>query len=94
MYVCVFVVFLGRRVYIAFHIFFSKRIYITFAFPLYSLTDCRITEEGFSSLASALRSNPSHIRVIWLEGSKAGDSGVKHLSSLLEDPNCKLELLE
>ena len=64
-----------------------------FSFPLYSLTDCSITEEGFSSLASALRSNPSHMRELWLRGNKAGDSGVKHLSSLLEDPNCKLEKL-
>ena len=64
-----------------------------FSFPLYSLTNCSITEEGFSSLASALRSNPSHMTLLWLDGSKAGDSGVKHLSSLLEDPNCKLEEL-
>ncbi|KAG5277958.1 hypothetical protein AALO_G00093290 [Alosa alosa] len=33
------------------------------------------------------------MRELWLEGSKAGDSGVKHLSPLLEDPNCKLERL-
>src|SRR4029434_10278518 len=65
-----------------------------FTYSLYSLSNCSITEEGFSSLASALRSNPSHMRELWLEGNKAGDSGVKHLSSLLEDPNCKLEKLE
>src|SRR4029434_5465285 len=63
-------------------------------FSLYSLSNCSITEEGFSSLASALRSNPSHIRGLWLSGNEAGDSGVKHLSSLLEDPNCKLEKLK
>ncbi|XP_062386356.1 caspase recruitment domain-containing protein 8-like [Sardina pilchardus] len=34
------------------------------------------------------------MRELWLEGSKATDSGVKHLSSLLEDPNCKLERLD
>src|SRR4029434_7183166 len=62
--------------------------------PIYSLVDCSITEEGFSSLASALRSNPSHMRVLGLNGNKAGDSGVKNLSSLLEDPNCKLEELQ
>ncbi|XP_031435344.2 NLR family CARD domain-containing protein 3-like [Clupea harengus] len=59
-----------------------------------SLSNCSITEEGFSSLASALSSNPSYIRELQLGGNKAGDSGVKHLSSLLKDPNCKLEKLE
>ncbi|XP_062394426.1 NACHT, LRR and PYD domains-containing protein 12-like isoform X1 [Sardina pilchardus] len=59
-----------------------------------NLQSCSIGEEGFTALASALRSNPSHLRVLWLEGSKATDSGVKHLSCLLEDPNCKLETLE
>ena len=63
-------------------------------FSLYSLSDCRITDEGFSYLASALRSNPSHMRELQLSGNKAGDSRVKHLSSLLEDPNCKLKILE
>src|SRR4029434_8846600 len=65
-----------------------------FSFSLYSLSNCSITEEGFSSLAPALRLNPSHIRELWLRGNEAGDSGVKHLSSLPEDPNCKLEKLE
>ncbi|XP_063076105.1 protein NLRC3-like [Engraulis encrasicolus] len=58
------------------------------------LFDCRFREEGFRALASALRSNPSHMRELQLSRSKAGDSGVKHLSSLLEDPNCKLEKLD
>ncbi|XP_062372070.1 NLR family CARD domain-containing protein 3-like [Sardina pilchardus] len=58
-----------------------------------SLDDCSIGEEGFRALASALRSNPSHMRELQLSGNKAGDSGVKHLSSLLEDPNSKLEKL-
>ncbi|XP_062372075.1 NACHT, LRR and PYD domains-containing protein 12-like [Sardina pilchardus] len=56
--------------------------------------NCSIGEEGFRALASALRSNPSHMRELQLsENEAAGDSGVKHLSSLLEDPNCKLEKL-
>src|SRR4029434_3410733 len=76
------------------HFLLSKMTYIIFSFSLYSLSNCSITEEGFSSLASALRSNPSHMRELQLNGSKAGESGVKHLSSLLEDPNCELEKLE
>ncbi|XP_072567762.1 uncharacterized protein [Paramormyrops kingsleyae] len=54
---------------------------------------CRVTEEGCSSLASALRSNPSHLRELDLSYNHPGDSGVKLLSVLLEDPSCKLEKL-
>ncbi|XP_062398295.1 NACHT, LRR and PYD domains-containing protein 12-like isoform X2 [Sardina pilchardus] len=57
------------------------------------LDNCSIGEEGFRALASALRSNPSHMRKLQLSENEAGDSGVKHLCSLLEDPNCKLENL-
>ena len=69
----------------------GKREY--FSFFIYSLSNCSITDEGFKALVSVLTSNPSHMRELQLIKNKAGDSGVKHLSSLLEDPNCKLETL-
>ncbi|KAG1948248.1 NACHT, LRR and PYD domains-containing protein 12-like [Pimephales promelas] len=56
------------------------------------LDDCDLTEEGCAALATALRSNPSHLRKLNLSKSKLGDS-VKLLSPLLEDPSCKLETL-
>ncbi|XP_048853249.1 NACHT, LRR and PYD domains-containing protein 3-like isoform X3 [Brienomyrus brachyistius] len=57
------------------------------------LSGCRVTEEGCSSLASALRSNPSHLRELDLSYNHPGFSGVKLLSAVLEDPSCKLEKL-
>ncbi|XP_048853260.1 protein NLRC3-like isoform X3 [Brienomyrus brachyistius] len=57
------------------------------------LSGCRVTEEGCSSLASALRSKPSHLRELDLSYNHPGDSGVKLLSAVLEDPSCKLEKL-
>ncbi|XP_029630623.1 NLR family CARD domain-containing protein 3 isoform X2 [Salmo trutta] len=57
------------------------------------LSGCSITEEGCTSLASALRSNPSHLKELDLSGNTPGDSGVKLLSSVQEDPLCKLETL-
>ncbi|XP_072562732.1 uncharacterized protein [Paramormyrops kingsleyae] len=54
------------------------------------LSGCRVTEEGCSSLASALRSNPSHLRELDLSYNHPGDSGVKLLSAVLEDSSCKL----
>uniref|UniRef100_A0A3B3REW3 NACHT LRR and PYD domain-containing protein n=1 Tax=Paramormyrops kingsleyae TaxID=1676925 RepID=A0A3B3REW3_9TELE len=58
------------------------------------MSGCRVTEEGCSSLASALRSNPSHLRELDLSYNHPGDSGVKLLSAVLEDPSCKLEKLK
>uniref|UniRef100_A0A8C2KNZ5 NACHT domain-containing protein n=1 Tax=Cyprinus carpio TaxID=7962 RepID=A0A8C2KNZ5_CYPCA len=57
------------------------------------LSDCGITEEGYKALASALRSNPSHLIELDLTGNDPGQSGVKELSDLLQDPNCKLKTL-
>uniref|UniRef100_A0A8C9UAZ9 NACHT, LRR and PYD domains-containing protein 12-like n=1 Tax=Scleropages formosus TaxID=113540 RepID=A0A8C9UAZ9_SCLFO len=58
------------------------------------LSGCCVTERGCTSLASALRSNPcSHLRELDLSYNNPGDSGVKLLSDLLQDPTCKLEIL-
>ncbi|XP_073699644.1 uncharacterized protein [Garra rufa] len=57
------------------------------------LSDCSITEEGYKALASALRSNPSHLIELDLTGNDPGQSGVKELNDLLQDPNCQLKTL-
>ncbi len=53
-----------------------------------------MTEEGCSAVTSALNLNPSHLRELNLSRNKLGDSGVKNLSDLLMNPQCKLEKLE
>uniref|UniRef100_A0A8C9SB68 NACHT, LRR and PYD domains-containing protein 12-like n=1 Tax=Scleropages formosus TaxID=113540 RepID=A0A8C9SB68_SCLFO len=59
------------------------------------LSGCAIRERGCEVLASALFSNPcSHLRELDLSYNHLGDSGVKLLSDLLEDPHCKLETLQ
>ena len=58
------------------------------------LWSCSITEKGCIALVKALKSNPSHLRELNLLGNKPGESGVKMLSALLEDPHCKLEELQ
>ncbi|XP_048016878.1 NLR family CARD domain-containing protein 3-like isoform X1 [Megalobrama amblycephala] len=57
------------------------------------LIDCGVTDEGCAALASALRSNPSNLRVLYLSWNTIGDSAVKLLSAVLEDPHFKLEKL-
>nr|XP_021322163.1 ribonuclease inhibitor-like isoform X2 [Danio rerio] len=56
------------------------------------LSNCGLTDEGCAALASALRSNPEHLRDLNLSENKLGDS-VTLLSAVLEDPHCKLERL-
>ncbi|XP_073674924.1 NACHT, LRR and PYD domains-containing protein 12-like isoform X15 [Garra rufa] len=55
------------------------------------LSNCSITEEGYKALASALRSIPSHLIELDLTGNDPGQSGVKELNDLLQDPNCQLK---
>ncbi|XP_048024144.1 NACHT, LRR and PYD domains-containing protein 3-like [Megalobrama amblycephala] len=56
------------------------------------LSNCGVTDEGCAALTSALRSNPSHLRVLSLSENKIGKS-VNLLSDALQDPHCKLEKL-
>ncbi|KAI4889575.1 hypothetical protein NFI96_009708 [Prochilodus magdalenae] len=57
------------------------------------LSGCMISEKGCSSLASALSSNPSHLKELDLTYNHPGESGVKLLSARLEDPHCSLSTL-
>ncbi|CAL8393208.1 unnamed protein product [Boreogadus saida] len=57
------------------------------------LSGCLVTQEGCASLASALSSNPSHLRELDLSYNHPGDSGAMLLSAGLVDPRWKLETL-
>lgn len=60
---------------------------------LFRLSGCLITDEGFVALASALKSNPSHLRVLDLSFNHPGDLGQKLLTSGLKDPEWGLNTL-
>ncbi|KAL6491461.1 hypothetical protein MHYP_G00018060, partial [Metynnis hypsauchen] len=57
------------------------------------LSGCMVTVKGCSSLASALKLNPSHLRELDLTYNHPGESGVKLLSDLLKDAHCALDTL-
>uniref|UniRef100_A0A667WKF2 SPRY-associated domain-containing protein n=1 Tax=Myripristis murdjan TaxID=586833 RepID=A0A667WKF2_9TELE len=54
---------------------------------------CLVTQEGCAALASALNSNPSHLRELDLSYNHPGASGEKLLSAGQEDPTWRLDKL-
>ncbi|XP_039646730.1 NACHT, LRR and PYD domains-containing protein 3-like isoform X2 [Perca fluviatilis] len=59
------------------------------------LGSCGLSEISCASLASALKSNPSHLRELHMWGNRnLNDSGVKLLCAGMESPNCRLEILK
>ncbi|XP_047429064.1 NACHT, LRR and PYD domains-containing protein 12-like isoform X1 [Mugil cephalus] len=59
-----------------------------------SLSGCQVTKEGCYFLASALTSNPSHLRELDMSYNHLGDSGVKLLSDIKENPDWRLDTLK
>ncbi|KAF3688115.1 NLR family CARD domain-containing protein 3 CARD15-like protein Caterpiller protein 16.2 [Channa argus] len=57
------------------------------------LAGCRFTESGCAALASSLKSNPAHLRVLDLTRNFFKDAGVENLSDFLAEPLCQLKTL-
>uniref|UniRef100_A0A8C7XUJ2 Uncharacterized protein n=1 Tax=Oryzias sinensis TaxID=183150 RepID=A0A8C7XUJ2_9TELE len=62
-------------------------------FSLHRLPGCDLSETHWEIVASALKSNPSHLTELHLYDNNVEGLSVKVLCSGLESPNCRLQTL-
>ncbi|XP_041920156.1 ribonuclease inhibitor-like [Alosa sapidissima] len=55
---------------------------------------CGVKQEGFRDLTTALQANPSHLKELDLSMNTSGDAGVHALCEVLNQPQCRLEVLK
>lgn len=67
--------------------------FLAFLSTFVRLSHCGVTADGYAAVATALKSNPTHLEELNLRGNDPGDTGVRPLIHFLHEPDCKLKRL-